>query len=76
MHAAGHLLFLQSTVNVSEGLPVADIMKTLTVGGHLITVGAPEEQLPAFSAFSLITTGASIGGSLMYVLLSPDMTIA
>lgn len=35
----------------------------LRVKGTFIQVGAPEEPMPAFNAFSLIAKGVKVGGS-------------
>ena len=35
----------------------------LGVGGRFIQVGAPEDALPPFNAFSLIAKGVMVGGS-------------
>ena len=35
----------------------------LRTNGQFIQVGAPEDKLPAFNAFSLIVKGCKIGGS-------------
>lgn len=35
----------------------------LRVKGIFIQVGAPEEPMPAFNAFSLIAKGVKVGGS-------------
>jgi hypothetical protein len=43
--------FLQSTVDVSKGLPLEGLMSTLTVGGRLIMVALPDDDLPSINAF-------------------------
>ncbi|KAI9791743.1 MAG: hypothetical protein M1816_003553 [Peltula sp. TS41687] len=47
----------------SPKMPLAGYLKLLRTNGVLIQVGAPEDSIPSFNAFSLITKGARIGGS-------------
>lgn len=56
-------------MDVAGGFPLADLVGTLGVNGHLITVGLPDDPLPPFKASGFTKNGASIGGSHMYVLL-------
>jgi alcohol dehydrogenase (NADP+) len=47
----------------SPKMPLEKYLKLLKTKGSLIQVGAPEDNIPGFSAFSLMTKGAKIGGS-------------
>jgi D-arabinose 1-dehydrogenase-like Zn-dependent alcohol dehydrogenase len=51
-----------STVS-SPKMPISKYLQLLRTGGQFIQVGAPEDQLPGFSAFALIAKGCKIGGS-------------
>ncbi|KAF2836502.1 GroES-like protein [Patellaria atrata CBS 101060] len=51
-----------STVS-SPKMPLGSYLKLLRTNGQFIQVGAPEDVLPSFSAFSLIAKGTKIGGS-------------
>ena len=55
---------LVSTVS-GPGLQVDKYLNLLDVGGILVQVGAPEDPLPSFSAFSLIVKNLKLGGSLI-----------
>lgn len=44
-------------------MPFAKYLHLLSAEGQLIQVGAPEDKIPAFHAFSLIQKGVKIGGS-------------
>lgn len=55
---------LISTVSGS-GFQVDKYLNLLDVGGILVQVGAPEDPLPSFSAFSLIVKNLKLGGSLI-----------
>ena len=47
----------------SEKMPLSKYLRLLRTHGRFVQVGAPEDRLPAFNAFSLIAKGAFIGGS-------------
>ena len=51
-----------STVS-SPKMPFQDYLKLLGVGGQLIQVGAPEDKIPPFNAFDILTRGLKVGGS-------------
>lgn len=51
-----------STVS-SPKMPLSKYLQLLKTHGTMIQVGAPEDSVPAFNAFSLITKGAKLGGS-------------
>lgn len=53
-----------STINAPK-LPLAEYLKLLDIGGTYIQVGAPEDEVPGFSAFALIFKRVKIGGSLI-----------
>lgn len=55
---------LISTVSGS-GFQVDKYLNLLDVGGILVQVGAPEDPIPPFSAFSLIMKNLKLGGSLI-----------
>jgi alcohol dehydrogenase (NADP+) len=59
---AGTLDLIISTVS-SPDMPLTDYLSLLRTHGQFIQVGAPEEKLPPFLPFVLITKGAKIGGS-------------
>lgn len=61
---ANSIDLIVSTVS-SPKMPVADYLTLLKVQGHFIQVGAPEDVIPPFSAFSLIVKGVKFGGSLI-----------
>ena len=61
-HHAGSLDLIISTVS-SGDMPLEKYLQLLRVKGVFIQVGAPEEPMPAFSAFSLIAKGVKVGGS-------------
>ena len=44
-------------------MPLEQYLMLLRTKGTFIQVGAPEDRLPAFNAFSLIAKGCKIGGS-------------
>ena len=44
-------------------MPLEQYLMLLRTNGTFIQVGAPEDRLPAFNAFSLIAKGCNIGGS-------------
>jgi alcohol dehydrogenase (NADP+) len=47
----------------SHNMPLSGYIDLLGIKGNLILVGAPEEDLPRFNAFSLLDKRAKIGGS-------------
>ena len=47
----------------SPKMPLEQYLSLLRVKGQFIQVGAPEDVLPGFNAFSLIAKGCKIGGS-------------
>lgn len=51
-----------STVS-GPNMPIGGYLMLLRTNGQFIQVGAPEDKIPAFSAFSLIGKGVKIGGS-------------
>ncbi|PBP21413.1 GroES-like protein [Diplocarpon rosae] len=53
-----------STVS-SPQMPLAEYFQLLKTHGQFIQVGAPEDKIPAFSAFSLIAKGCKMGGSMI-----------
>ena len=59
---ANSLDLIVSTVS-SPKMPLGDYLKLLRPFGQFIQVGAPEDELPRFSAFSLIGKGVKVGGS-------------
>ncbi|KAB8446179.1 hypothetical protein FH972_025161 [Carpinus fangiana] len=59
---AGSLDLIVSTVS-SPKMPLPKYLMLLRTHGQFIQVGAPEDALPGFNVFSLITKGAKIGGS-------------
>ncbi len=61
-HHANSLDLIISTVS-SGDMPLEKYLMLLRVKGIFIQVGAPEEPMPAFNAFSLIAKGVKVGGS-------------
>lgn len=61
-HHARSLDLIVSTVS-SPNMPLEQYLMLLKTNGQFIQVGAPEDRLPAFNAFSLIAKGCKIGGS-------------
>ena len=59
---AGTLDLIICTVS-SPKMPLAQYLQLLRVDGQFIQVGAPEDQIPGFSAFALIAKGVKVGGS-------------
>jgi D-arabinose 1-dehydrogenase-like Zn-dependent alcohol dehydrogenase len=53
---------LISTVS-SPDMPLSGYLRLLRTNGQFIQVGAPEDSLPAISAFALIAKGCKVGGS-------------
>jgi alcohol dehydrogenase (NADP+) len=47
----------------SPDMPIEKYLHLLRTNGKFVQVGAPEDRLPALSAFSLIAKGCAIGGS-------------
>ena len=46
----------------SPKMPLSLYLRLLRVNGQFIQVGAPEDKIPGFNAFSLIGKGVKIGG--------------
>ncbi|KAL9075476.1 MAG: hypothetical protein Q9161_001548 [Pseudevernia consocians] len=61
-HHARSLDLIVSTVS-SPNMPLEQYLSLLRTNGTFIQVGAPEDSMPAFNAFSLIAKGCKIGGS-------------
>lgn len=61
-HHARSLDLIVSTVS-SPHMPLEQYLMLLRSNGQFIQVGAPEDKMPAFNAFSLIAKGCKIGGS-------------
>ena len=61
-HHASSLDLIVSTVS-SPNMPLEEYLMLLRTNGQFIQVGAPEDKMPAFNAFSLIAKGVKIGGS-------------
>lgn len=59
---ARSLDLIVSTVS-SPNMPLEQYLMLLRTNGAFIQVGAPEDSLPGFNAFSLIAKGCKIGGS-------------
>jgi alcohol dehydrogenase (NADP+) len=49
----------------SPKMPLTRYFQLIRVGGTFIQVGAPEDVIPAFSAFSLMAKGVKFGGSMI-----------
>lgn len=47
----------------SSSLPLNDLVSTLTIGGHFVFVGMPENDWPALSSQNMAANGAFIGSS-------------
>ncbi|KAF2436522.1 GroES-like protein [Tothia fuscella] len=60
----GTLDLIVSTVS-SPNMPLGDYLSLLATYGTFIQVGSPEDILPGFSAFTLMTKGAKLGGSVI-----------
>ncbi|MCJ1479972.1 hypothetical protein MMC06_000126 [Schaereria dolodes] len=69
--ATDHALSLDLIVSTvsSPHIPLEQYLQLLRVNGQLIQVGAPEDRVPPFNAFSLIHSGVKMGGSCIG---SPD----
>ncbi|CCX05361.1 chaperonin 10-like protein [Pyronema domesticum] len=65
--ATTHAKSLDLIVSTVSGpnMPFAGYLQLLRTHGVFIQVGAPEDKLPAISAFSLIGRGLKVGGSLI-----------
>jgi alcohol dehydrogenase (NADP+) len=61
---AGTLDLIVSTVS-SPKMPLGDYLSLLATHGTFIQVGSPEDHLPGFSAFTLMTKSAKLGGSVI-----------
>ncbi|KAL8713219.1 MAG: hypothetical protein Q9220_002740 [cf. Caloplaca sp. 1 TL-2023] len=61
-HHASSLDLIVSTVS-SPNMPLEQYLSLLRTHGVFIQVGAPEDKMPAFNAFSLIAKGVKLGGS-------------
>ena len=61
-HHASSLDLIVSTVS-SPKMPLSSYLNLLRTKGQFIQVGAPEDSLPGFNAFSLIAKGCKLGGS-------------
>lgn len=61
-HHARSLDLIVSTVS-SPDMPLEEYLMLLRTNGQFIQVGAPEDKMPAFNAFSLIAKGCKIVGS-------------
>ena len=63
-HHARSLDLIVSTVSDSK-MPLDSYLQLLRSNGTFIQVGAPEDKMPAFSAFALIAKGVKVGGSII-----------
>ena len=63
-HHARSLDLIVSTVSDSK-MPLDSYLQLLRSNGTIIQVGAPEDKMPAFSAFALIAKGVKVGGSII-----------
>ena len=61
-HHARSLDLIVSTVS-SPNMPLEQYLLLLRTNGTFVQVGAPEDRLPAFNAWSLISKGCKIAGS-------------
>ena len=61
-HHARSLDLIISTVS-SPHMPLEEYLMLLRTNGTFIQVGAPEDNLPAFNAFSLMAKNCKLGGS-------------
>lgn len=61
-HHSRSLDIIVSTVS-SPKMPLEGYLQLLRTNGCFIQVGAPEDVIPAISAFALIDKGVTIGGS-------------
>lgn len=60
---AGKIDLIINTTDVSDAIPLTDLLKTLKVHGRCILVSIPDEKLPDLQAFALASNGALLGGS-------------
>jgi alcohol dehydrogenase (NADP+) len=60
----GTLDLIVSTVS-SPKMPLGQYLQLLRPHGTFVQVGAPEDELPGFSAFALIAKGACLKGSII-----------
>ncbi|KAK0473770.1 NADPH-dependent alcohol dehydrogenase [Armillaria novae-zelandiae] len=51
------------TADVSHGIPLTELLQTLTVHGKLVMVALPDETLPDLRGTSFISNGCSLSGS-------------
>ena len=61
-HHGRSLNLIVSTIS-SPKMPLEQYLMLLRTNGHFIQVGAPEDKMPAFYAFSLTMKGSKLGGS-------------
>lgn len=61
---AGTIDLIVSTVS-SPKMPLGQYLQLLRPHGTFVQVGAPEDELPGFSAFALIAKGAQVKGSII-----------
>ncbi len=61
-HNSRSLDLIISTVS-TPNMPLQDYLRLLRTNGQFIQVGAPEDPIPAITAFALIQKGVKIGGS-------------
>jgi alcohol dehydrogenase (NADP+) len=61
---ARSLDLIVSTVS-SPSMPLEEYLSLLAPNGQFIQVGAPEDKMPSFSAFSLIAKSVKVGGSII-----------
>lgn len=73
-HHANSLDLIICTVSSSE-MHLEKYLMLLRVKGAFIQVGAPEEPLPPFNAFSLIAKGVKVGGSAIGAPHEIDVSI-
>ncbi|KAF9464013.1 NADPH-dependent alcohol dehydrogenase [Collybia nuda] len=59
----GQLDLIICTADVSDGIPLREIMSTLNVHGRLIMVAIPNEDLPSLMSSDLSKNGSFLGGS-------------
>ncbi|KAH8113050.1 GroES-like protein [Phellopilus nigrolimitatus] len=55
--------FIISTRDSAAGFPFGEFLSMLNVFGKFITVGVPDDKLPALHAFDILENACSIGGS-------------
>ncbi|KDR78016.1 hypothetical protein GALMADRAFT_138174 [Galerina marginata CBS 339.88] len=59
----GKLDLIICTADVSQGIPLGQLLKTLTVNGRFIMVALPNDKLPPLNSFDLSGNAALLGGS-------------